>query len=375
MGKKITFAVAGSGKTYNICNSLNPDARNLIVAYTHQNINNVLRELMSAYGKVPQRTEVMTFSSFLYQMGIRPYESLILDHFNIKDLRIKGVTFKEPPAKSILVKKDCWRPNPKYCSVEDFGHYSIDGYFYCAYLSKTILKVCKKNKSLIEKISDYLNRFFDYIYIDEFQDFREEDFLLIKEMFARIENISGFGDYYQHSVSAMNNTGIPYKKNQKITTYAEFIDSIKDWGVEVDTCELCRSRRCPQVICDFIKQKLGIEIDADNSHQGTVTLIENEQEAINIIKNDQIKKLLFEESSRYNFNCINWGYSKGDTYESVCVILTEAFSDLFSKTFSARSIKPIALNKMYVAMSRTSGDLSFIKLDLFNRIKTEFLLD
>ena len=46
MDKKLILAVAGSGKTYEICNQLDENKRNLILAYTNENINNIYKELL-----------------------------------------------------------------------------------------------------------------------------------------------------------------------------------------------------------------------------------------------------------------------------------------------------------------------------------------
>lgn len=57
MAKKVILAVAGAGKTYHICHNLDENKRNLILAFTHENINNIRRELFDANGtihKTPQ---------------------------------------------------------------------------------------------------------------------------------------------------------------------------------------------------------------------------------------------------------------------------------------------------------------------------------
>ena len=41
MDKRVILAVAGSGKTYTICSEIDISKRNLIIAYTNQNIKNI----------------------------------------------------------------------------------------------------------------------------------------------------------------------------------------------------------------------------------------------------------------------------------------------------------------------------------------------
>ena len=41
MAKKVMLAVAGAGKTYYICHKIDFRKKNLIIAYTHENIHNI----------------------------------------------------------------------------------------------------------------------------------------------------------------------------------------------------------------------------------------------------------------------------------------------------------------------------------------------
>ena len=41
MDKRVVLAVAGSGKTYYLCNILDETKRNIIIAYTNENIKNI----------------------------------------------------------------------------------------------------------------------------------------------------------------------------------------------------------------------------------------------------------------------------------------------------------------------------------------------
>ena len=45
MAKRVILAVAGAGKTYHICHTIDPTKRNLILAFTHENIFNIQKEL------------------------------------------------------------------------------------------------------------------------------------------------------------------------------------------------------------------------------------------------------------------------------------------------------------------------------------------
>ena len=92
MDKRIILAVAGAGKTHHICHVIDPQKRNLILAYTHENIYNIKNELIDACGKVPELTSVMTFDSFVYRHIVCPYEPTIAEHFGWDRFRGKGIT-------------------------------------------------------------------------------------------------------------------------------------------------------------------------------------------------------------------------------------------------------------------------------------------
>ena len=75
MAKKVILAVAGAGKTYHICHKIDPTKKNLILAYTHENIHNIQKELCDAHGCVPELTTIMTFDAFVYHNLIRNRQS------------------------------------------------------------------------------------------------------------------------------------------------------------------------------------------------------------------------------------------------------------------------------------------------------------
>lgn len=372
------LAVAGSGKTYTLCNSINENEKNLILAYTNENIHNITKELLKRYTYIPEKTEVMTFDKFIYQYMICPYEPTIRQYFNEPNFKRKGITIQEPPESSFKIG-DIWKTNPNYPSQKELGHYHKEGKYYCSLLSELIIKVKKRPINLARKAISNLNILFDKILIDEFQDFRKYDYELINLFIKYCDNILLVGDYYQHSVSARNNSGKPFSKMEKdkygrklIISYDEYIDLLEKNGAFVDTKTLNKSRRCPDEVCNFISKKLGIAIEADNEHKGCIVFLKDE--AIrNALEDDTIVKLVPEESEQYSFKAVNWSYSKGDTYSNVCVVLTGTFDNLDKNDFSIEGISCISINKLYVAMSRTEGNLFFIKKMDFDKIKQEYI--
>lgn len=370
MDKRVILAVAGAGKTYTLCKNVDVNKRNIILAFTNQNIKNIIKELNENHDKTLENTYVYTFDSFKYNFFIRPYEPIIAKHFGIKTFTSKGVSLVTPPPRLINNY-----PNPNYKDSGLFEHYVIKDKYYCANLSELILKVKKKGEyNLFDTAITNINKFFDYIYIDEFQDFRQHDYELMEKIIKKSKNIVLVGDYFQHSVNAKNNTGKPFKvgnsrQTKRIITYEEYIKLLKDLKLEVDTKTLQKTRRCPENICEFIRKKFNIKIYADNDNKGNIIFLEDVHKIKEVIENNDIIKLVESDSKNYKFNCINWGYSKGDTYNDICVILTERFQNLKEKKDIQYSS---IINKIYVALTRTKGNLYIIEKEKFDDIKHNY---
>ncbi len=367
------LAVAGAGKTYYICHEIDKEKRNLILAYTHENINNIIKELIDAHGSIPKRTTVMTFDAFLYRCLVCPYEPTIGDFFGRQGFKSKGITMKEPPENTIKLGNG-YIHNPLYKNNDEFEHYiTNDGRYYCSRLAELILNIKRGRESLIKRLQKRLNLLYDQIMIDEFQDFREHNYDLIVKLSKSLNNIVLVGDYYQHSVSAVNNSGKPFrKKTNKKITYSDFVNELKNLKFEVDETSLRKSRRCSEDVCAFVRYKLEIDIESDGAHEGKVKWIA-ENELDEVLSNREITKLVYSRANNYSFDALNWSYSKGDTLESVCVILTEGLEILDGDDFSVTKISPITRNKLYVALTRSKGDLYLIKASQFKKYKNRYM--
>ena len=372
MDKRVILAVAGSGKTYHICHKINPKKRNLILAFTNENIYNIQKELCNAYGRVPELTTVSTFDSFVYHHLVLPYEPSIAQHFGNLGFSSRGISMIKSPPMRIQGKSGYKITNPYYIKKDRLEHYiTKQDQYYCDTLSELVLQVKQKRESLVKRAAQRLNLFFDCVLIDEFQDFREYDYELIMKIAKELNEVVLVGDYYQHSVSADNNSGKPFKKKSKDVSFDEFVDELINCGFNVDLTTLDKSRRCSEDICQYVRQKLGINIHSSGKNQGTV--IWADEYAEQILDNQQIVKLVYKDSIRYSFPAVNWSYSKGDTMQAVCVILTDKFDQLASESFSIKGIPISTLNKLYVAMTRSCGDLYLIKSSTFKKIKNNYI--
>ena len=371
MAKRVILAVAGAGKTYYICHEIDPTKRNLILAFTHENIYNIQKELCDAHGCVPELTTVTTFDSFVYHQLILPYEPSIAEHFGCPEFVSRGICTIDPPLKTKKNIQGKNVANPLY-EKDRLAHYITKReQYYCATLSELVLQVKKNRKSLIKRAAARLNMFYDCVLIDEFQDFREYDYKLIMALAKQLNDVVLVGDYHQHSVSATNNSGKPFKNKTVEVSYDDFVASIKREGFTVDASTLAKSRRCSIDVCNYVSHKLGIEITSNGDHKGSVIWVDDD--AISVLNNNKITKLVFKEAANYSFQALNWSYSKGDTVDSVCVILTSSLDNLDSENFNPKKIKISTLNKLYVAMTRSCGDLYLMKSSTFKKIKDNYI--
>ena len=58
MDKRVILAVAGAGKTYTLCKNVNKNKRNIILAFTNQNIKNIIKELNENHNEILENTTV-----------------------------------------------------------------------------------------------------------------------------------------------------------------------------------------------------------------------------------------------------------------------------------------------------------------------------
>ena len=371
MDKKIIFAVAGAGKTFTICKILDINKRSLILTYTNENVSNIVKEL-NRQGKYDvTKVKVMTFDSFKYRYILKPYEPLILNHFLCSQL-CNGIIFEKPPQQM-----ENGKFNHNYIKQDKIGHYRSRYGYYCSRVSKLINYVDNQNDFLTLVIKN-IGRFVDHIYIDEFQDFVGNDLDIIMKIYKEIDSCILVGDYYQHSVKSSEQKQYNNRIKtiyEKYPTKERFIKHMKEkYNIMVDDSSLSNSRRCCDAVCSFVNKKLNIHIRSQKINTGGVIVV-TEDSVESILSNDDVVKLTFNNSSKYSFNSKNWAYSKGGTFSSTCVILTNAFEKINDDNFNVSTINCglSTINSLYVALTRSSGDVYILKNSLFKKYEKKYL--
>ena len=151
------------------------------------------------------------------------------------------------------------------------------------------------------------------------------------------------------------------------------MSELKRLKFDIDESTLSESRRCSKDVCAFVKEKLGINIKSAEINTGKVNWI-SEEEVDSILQDPAILKLVYNEAINYSFEAMNWSYSKGDTVDAACVILTDKFEKLDTDKFSLTGISVSTINKLYVAMTRSKGNLFLIKASVFKKCKAAYLV-
>lgn len=361
MAAEVKLAVAGAGKTTWLGKMIDPNKKNLLITFTNLNVENLIKSVKESHnGVIPANTEIMTYTKFVYYWIIKPNEKLYLCKSG-KKLKGKGMTIVEP------IESD--RNNPGNGYVKDaFPRHFLDenSRYYVRRLSELFVK----QKATVKKaVREYIGKFVDEIYIDEFQDFINFDLKLILDIGkGKSYNITMVGDYYQSLVTY----GGKVKKSQNIyrkLNYDQFIEYLEKEKIKVDTATLVESWRCSPKVCSFIRANLGINIfpKLDNK-KGEVNIVSNIDVALSILADHSIVKLFYDEKSK-GYNKLKsknkWGYSKGSTFEKTCVILTGRTSNLFLNREKNKITKE-TLHKLYVALTRSSSDTYLIPKKIYD---------
>ena len=359
MDKKIVLATAGAGKTYYIANHFRDNERVLLISYTRANVENIRREIEKRYdGKVPKNITVSTFDSFVYNFLLRPMEPLL----NFENIKSNGVDIHSQPITDP-------RKRHLYYKIDHLRHF-MNPYneYFVNRMSKLFIKQKIKYKNTaLERTKKY----FDSIYFDEFQDFNGNDFKTINYIIENINiNVYAVGDIFQSNVTPIKFDGrgssSPF---DKIKNQEDLENKFSD-NILFDNTTLLKSRRVSTNICEFVRENLKINIFPHTDKQSSIKFLTQVEEVDTILSNKNIPKLIWNSKLIHTKgkNYVNWSYSKGDTYDVACVILTHRASNLEEWTQLPISTR----NKLYVALTRSKGDLYLIKAPLYKHWQESF---
>lgn len=334
MDKKIMLAVAGAGKTTYLINKLNLEDKFLIVTYTINNLENIRKVVLRKFGCVPDNITLLSFYSFLYSYCCKPFVQRIY--------KIQGIYWKIPPSESNYFK----RTDARF-------YMTSNRFLYHNRISK-LLELDKLNA----EINQRLEKYFDHIFFDEIQDFGGHDFNFLMNLCSANLNILMVGDFYQHTFDTSRDGPTNRTLHKDLNKYCSRFSKI---GVNVDQITLDKSHRCSESVCNFITNKIGIPITSHRAIETDVLFIEDKNSIEEIYHNDEIVKLFYQESYKYDCYSRNWGEVKGENrYNDVCVVLNKSTFKFF-KEDNLENLNSQTKNKLYVACSRSKKRLIFIE--------------
>lgn len=341
MDKSVIFAVAGSGKTSRLVAALDETRRFLLVTYTEANHDNLRTKIIERFGYVPPNITIYTYFRFLHRFCYRPFLR------SRKDTR--GVTFRLPPAL------------PRYGLTDDRRYMSAGRQLYANRLAKFI-----EQSGLIGAVVARMEKYFDVFFVDEVQDFAGHDFNFLMAISTARVSMTFVGDFYQHTFDTSRDGNVNASLHDDYSVYK---DKFKRAKLKVDTDSLKKSRRCSKSVCDFITQKIGIEIEAYDDRPSVVRFEDDPAAVEAIYKDSGTVKLFYKEHHKYGCFSQNWGASKGiDRYQDVCVVLNPGSVKAWHGG-SFWDINAGTRNKLYVACSRARGNLTFIPESLLKGYK------
>ncbi|WP_213809883.1 hypothetical protein [Jeotgalicoccus sp. WY2] len=324
MDKLMLHAVAGSGKTTHILNDLSTEKRSAVITYTVANKESLKKKIVNKFSYPPENIRVFGLFEFLYGFCFRPLQ---INRTN------NGICFDRPP---YYLK----------------GYFNDNSQIYSNQLSRFIMR---------EELN-YLNRiekYFDHLYIDEVQDLHSDDFDWLMTLSNLKIPVTLVGDFYQ-STFATSRRG--NKSATLFSNYTAYKRKFENNGYHFDESTLNKSYRCSRNISEFVTSNLGIDMDSHNLKESEIEVIDEKEEIVSIMNNNNIKKLFYNKSSTYLGNCDNWGNSKGQQFNDVCVILNPATLKIFPDKLY--DLAPTTLKKLYVACTRSKNNLYFINQEL-----------
>lgn len=338
MDKKVVFAVAGSGKTKLIIDSLSEDTKSIIVTYTTSNFDNLKERIINKFGHFPPNIKLYTYFTFLYSFCYKPFCNEVMI--------TRGINYNQQPNQ--------------YAKKTAREHYvDTDGRLFSSRIAKLLIDL-----NIMPDIIERINKYYDNFYIDEIQDFASNDFNFIVALATVKSKLLYVGDFYQHTFDTSRDGATRKNLHNDYTKYQKEFQSA---GIAVDVTMLLKSWRCNATITNFIATHLKIPIESNREECSKILELTDKEDIKSVFNDITIVKLFYQK--HYDYSCFskNWGDCKGeDRYYDVCVVLNNTTYTKFAAN-ELHQLPSSTLNKLYVAISRTKNNLYFISEKLLKK--------
>lgn len=367
MNNQVIFAAAGNGKTYSICSQAKDAVCDgnkcvLLISYTNEGVRALESEYKKQnYGVLDERVIIKSWYSVLLSEFIKPYQCTL----KLKDKRGKKeypVTFPENFVTSIAFYET--EPPPRYYNqthvqyfVNRHGDVSPDRTSHLAYL-------CNEHSK--GKVVARMEEIYSHIFIDELQDYAGWDLEIIRLLFESKMQTSCVGDYKQATYRTNNSPKNRQYRDENVRKYFTTLEQQNLCTVLYENT----TRRFNHEICDFINM---IHNDTNSMVFPNPIINQGEQPdhvGVYLIDPQYLSKyceyykpviLRYAKNSKIDFRheceIINYGGSKGATYNRVLIIpVGTVLPFIMKQTYIASNL---TRSKFYVACTRAKYSIAF----------------
>lgn len=348
----VYLAAAGSGKTTllvkNACEVPSTEYV-LMLTYTDSNEQEIKNKFYRENnGVIPKNVFIMSWFSFLLQHLIKPYQNYVTDD----NFEIKGLVMPDNETKD---KNKQQKYRPIYKTNWKQYYFTKNQRILSEKIGELAFECNDKSNGLPMK---RLTNIFENIYIDEVQDLAGYDLELIRLFFLSKSNVILAGDPRQttYLTNHNGNKNIGYRDG-KILDYLQNCKQLKD-KFSIDTNTLNHSWRCCEEICNYAStissgfSRMNSNANYQNKNCG-VFLVKKNDIRFFCEQNKNVKQLRWDKREKdvvSEIPCVNFGESKGLTFDSVLIYPTKEIEKWIED--HTIQLKSTTKNKFYVAVTR-----------------------
>ena len=343
---ELTIAAAGSGKTtYLVREALKiKDENVLVTTFTEANEEEIKKKFTFENRGIPDNVTVQTWFSFLIQHGVKPYQGGIFEE------RVNGLSLVSGRSKMYA----------KEAETEKY-YFDQNKRIYSDKISCFALK-CNRNNN--GEVINRISKIYPHLFIDEVQDLAGYDLEILKLLFDSSCHVLLVCDPRQGTYSTNNSAKYRKYARANIIDFFSFRE-IKD-KLEVDETSLVTNYRSNQKICDF-SDKIFSGFIPTNSGQTITTghdgiFLVREQD-IDAYFSDyssciQLRDKETEKRVKNTHEALNFGYSKGLSFDRVLIYPTKPIMDWIKNNTS--DLAPTSRSKFYVAVTRAKYSVGIV---------------
>lgn len=363
---KYIIAAAGAGKTTYLINEalMKPEEKILITTYTEANEEEIRKKFLKLNNSIPKNVTIQTWYSFLLKDWVKPFQG----SFNelLFDYDIKGMLLvNSASGVKYSFEKYGKKINVTYSEKDEFlkHYFTSTGKIYSDKISKFSQTANSKTNSAIV---NRLSLLYDKIYIDEVQDLAGYDLELIKLLFKSKIETELVGDPRQ--VTYLTHNPDKHRKYTAGNLKNYLLDKCKSLIKDnINENLLNKSHRNNKLICVYSSKLYpNFKITEPCDCCGNEKI---EHAGIFIIKKEDVIKYLAKYnpiqlkwdsrvSANESYSSLNFGESKGRTFDRVAIYPTEAMINWIKSNKS--KLEPSTRAKFYVGITRARYSVAII---------------